>query len=135
MKKTMSSAKLHNVISKVPKQLPGLDCSGGLDRASDDIGFYLSLWEQYETRYHDLLPRFTDLFNTGEIDQLRNYAHALKGVSATLGAEGIRTIAYEVEQLKSLPNDRGTLLLNQLQQEQSTLAESLRILKEIVAGH
>lgn len=121
--------------TKIPEQLPGLDCSRGLDRASGDISFYLSLWEQYETRYHDLLSRFTDLFNTGDIDQLRNYAHALKGVSATLGAVEIQAIAYEIEQLVTLPDDHGTFFLNQLRKKQNTLTESLKVLKEIEAEH
>lgn len=123
------------VESKVPDQLPGLDCSGGLDRASDDFGFYLSLWEQYEARYHNLLSQFTNLFNTGDIDQLHNYAHGVKGVCATLGAVGVQAIASEIEQLITIPDDHGVFFLNQLQQEQNKLAESLIILEKIAATH
>ncbi|MGB0466966.1 MAG: ATP-binding protein [Pontibacterium sp.] len=113
--------------AELPDRLPGLNYAAGLSRVSQDVDFYLSLWEHYDAHYKNLLTEIKAHLDAGDLKGLKAYAHALRGVCANLGGEELQHIAGDIERLKSIPADGGKEVLARLALAQATLNESLNL--------
>ncbi len=110
--------------------LPGLDYQGALKRLSNDIDFYLSLWQQFEKRYPDLGQQARERFAARDLAGLNAFGHGLKGVCGNLGADALAVTALEMEQLAELPADGGDWIIHTLTYQQNSLRKNLERLRE-----
>jgi len=106
--------------------IPGLDVSAGLRAANGHPDLYLRLLGRFvET------PEAEDLraaLAAGDRATARRHAHSLKGMAATLGAEGVRGLAAGVEHRLAAEGDMGDLgeEVDRLQAELRALVAAIR---------
>lgn len=79
------------------KGISGLDTNSGLMTLNGNIKSYVNLIGQYVQNHSQDGEKLKILFDAGQIDELGKAAHALKGVSATLGAIKIQQVAKAIE--------------------------------------
>lgn len=77
--------------------IDGLDVRSGLMTMSGNLKNYINLLGQYVNRHSNDAERFRELLEAGNLKELGPEAHALKGVSATLGAFEIQEVSKAIE--------------------------------------
>jgi len=78
--------------------LPGLDLQAGLRNTQQNHDLYQRLLKRFHDSEADFADRFREATSSGDHDAAVRYAHTLKGVAGTIGAENIRSAAAELEQ-------------------------------------
>jgi len=78
--------------------LPGLDLQAGLRNTQQNHDLYKRLLKRFHDSESDFADRFREATSSGDHDAAVRYAHTLKGVAGTIGAEYIRSAAAELEQ-------------------------------------
>ncbi|WP_137939938.1 response regulator [Chitinivorax sp. B] len=78
--------------------LPGLDLVTALHRLGGKTTFLRRMLSRFRTGYSDAAHRLRELLDSVQYDDARRYAHSLKGVAATLGADRVATVATDIEQ-------------------------------------
>lgn len=68
-----------------------------LDQTSDDEEILAELLGIFRESAEADLKKIKDAILAGNLKSVGEAAHSLKGASASLGIEGIRTVAYEIE--------------------------------------
>lgn len=85
-------------MKETSEHLPILEWQVALQRLGGDMSFYLSLWEVFENNYADLHNQFTIAFEQYSNDEVKQFAHSIKGVAANLGATELMQLMREIEQ-------------------------------------
>lgn len=75
----------------------GIDVDKGLFCCSDDMDLYMELLKIYRDEKQDVISRLNNEFEKGEIGAVKELAHALKGVSGTIGGTEIYDVAGALE--------------------------------------
>lgn len=114
---------------RVPDTLPGLDLKSALNRLSNDLTLYYSLWEQFESKYPDIEQQLSRLLEQKDFSTINQVGHSIKGVLANLGACNLENTCSIFERLKEVPSDKGSSLINQLNSQLQEVRKSLEILK------
>jgi HPt (histidine-containing phosphotransfer) domain-containing protein len=85
--------------------LPGLNPAQGLAVMSDNQTKYLALLQRFADNHRDDTRKMSEALESGHKASVRELAHALKGVSATLGASEIAEAATRLDaMLKADPD-------------------------------
>ncbi|MGI1671457.1 MAG: response regulator [Neptuniibacter sp.] len=113
----------------VPDALPGLDLKSAMNRLSNDLALYHSLWDQFELKYPNIEQQTTLLLERKDFPALNELGHSLKGVFANLGANKLENTCSIIERLNELPDDKGSQLLSQLADQLREVRNSLTKLK------
>jgi two-component system sensor histidine kinase/response regulator len=102
-----------------------LDISASLSRATDEE-FWYELLSAYVSDVEVRLPQLREALIASDFSSLRGHAHAIKGASAELVAEGMRSIAAQLEDAgrRSEVEAAGTHL-SHLEHEWARLLEAL----------
>ena len=79
--------------------LPGLNLSQGLAVMGDNRAKYLALLKRFADSHRDDPHRMREALESASKTGVRELAHALKGVSATLGVTGIAEVATRLDRL------------------------------------
>jgi len=79
------------------RAVPDLDADAGLLSVSGDAALYARLLDQLVRQEQERAPAFEQLAGRGEVEKLREAAHALKGVAGALGARRVQTAAAAVD--------------------------------------
>ncbi len=74
-----------------------LDIEQGLSIVGNDRSFYLKLLNTFSTSQADTIDRLSKALNKNDLQEVAQVAHALKGVSANIGAKEISKMAAILE--------------------------------------
>ncbi len=77
--------------------IDGLDVRSGLMTMSGKLKKYINLLAQFVSNHSGDAERFAELLKTENLNELGKEAHAIKGVSATLGAFEIQEVSKAIE--------------------------------------
>jgi len=85
-------------------EVAGLDGAAGLRRVRGNARLYLSLLRQFILEHAGASALLRERLATDDVEGARSLAHAIKGVSANLGAEALARAAGDLEEcLRSKP--------------------------------
>jgi PAS domain S-box-containing protein len=99
--------------------LPGVDTAEGVDRFGGNVKSYIKLLQKFSENQADAISQMTEALQSGDKDLAVRLAHTLKGVSGSIGANGLQELATSLEtaikddaddQTNSLLADTGTEL-------------------------
>jgi two-component system sensor histidine kinase/response regulator len=85
-----------NAATTLP-EIYGLDTASGLRRAAGMTALYLKLLQQFAIDYADAGLRLEQMIAADQWQEAERYAHTLKGLAGTLGAEMIQEHAGRLE--------------------------------------
>ncbi|MFC5301050.1 PAS domain S-box protein [Azospira restricta] len=77
--------------------IPGLETQAGLRTVLGRVGRYVDLLRRFEQLHGDDARQLRTLVDAQDADAVRQFAHTLKGVAATLGAGGVEAAAAALE--------------------------------------
>ena len=77
--------------------IPGLDIATGLRLAGGKISLYRKLLGYFVTTQQDVIARIEAAFESNDHPTILRLVHTLKGVSAQVGAETVRSLAEQLE--------------------------------------
>jgi signal transduction histidine kinase/CheY-like chemotaxis protein/HPt (histidine-containing phosphotransfer) domain-containing protein len=84
------------VVSR-PAGLPGFDLEDGLERLADNWELYLEILFDFAANYRDFQAKANAFMEAGDLEGLRNFAHALKGAAGNVSAVDLREAAMDME--------------------------------------
>jgi len=108
--------------------LPGIDLDAGLRAVAGREALYLRMAARFLARYAEGMAEVRAMLERGEIEAAEHWAHGLKGLAGTLGAEALSPAAAELERaLKDrAPAPAVATQLDALDTPLSTVLDSLR---------
>jgi two-component system sensor histidine kinase/response regulator len=114
----------------LPAQLPGLDVAGGLRYVANKPDLYRRMAGRFLDRYAAATEELRDYLENGEHEEAHRWAHSLKSLAGTLGAEALQTAARDVEQALAHQEEGGdnpdlTALDEALRQDLASLQDLL----------
>ena len=77
--------------------IAGLDTNAGLKVLNGHVATYQRLVRQFATDHGDDMSRLRQRMSAGDLDEVRQLAHNLKGSSGNLGAFGVQRLAAKLE--------------------------------------
>jgi PAS domain S-box-containing protein len=77
--------------------LPGIDTEGGITRMGGSVKSYLRLLEKFEENQAGAVKEIEEAVDGGDGEAAVRLAHTLKGVSGSIGADSLQSLAAEVE--------------------------------------
>jgi len=80
-----------------PKELPGFDLEGALDRVSGDEKLLLDILLQFSGQFGGVVEEMAGMLRAGQLEELRQLAHTLKGVAGNVGAVDLFRCAAEID--------------------------------------
>jgi CheY-like chemotaxis protein len=78
-------------------EIEGLDAASGLRRAAGMSGIYLKLLRQFAVDYAEADTALSAMLNAQQLAEAERYAHTLKGLAGTLGADALQACAASIE--------------------------------------
>jgi signal transduction histidine kinase/CheY-like chemotaxis protein/HPt (histidine-containing phosphotransfer) domain-containing protein len=81
----------------LPRQLPGFDLEGALERVSGDETLLLDILLQFSGQFGGVVEEMTGMLRAGQLEELRQLAHTLKGVAGNVGAMNLYQCAAEID--------------------------------------
>lgn len=117
----------YDVLSQKLSAIPNLDFALGMKSVRGNWEAYIRLLRQYASEHSLELTLLCERLSKGEVYDIQRVAHTLKGVSATLGATSVQTLAVQLEsalyERKAAPEIEQ--LINALKDEHTRLTEAL----------
>ena len=108
-------------------QVPIVDSQSVLDRLDGDQDLYNELIEIYFGDLPKQMQILCDGFAAGDAKIVERQAHSLKSASANIGAERVRAVAFDIEQLALGPEkERIKVLMEQFQEEIVVLKQEFK---------
>lgn len=96
-----------NVVEIMETILYDFNVKDALRRVGHNIPFYISILNKYSAENIGLSDQLNEKYNIKDYDELKFIIHSAKGVAGYVGADTLRSIFVEVENmLKENPNDR-----------------------------
>ena len=113
----------------LPKELPGLDITAGLEIVGGNDKLYKKLLVKFENAYPQATETIKNLWETGNLKEAEMLAHTIKGVAASIGAKPLSYSAGIIEETISnrKENDQG-LLLENFDNDLKQVIDSLKLL-------
>jgi len=112
---------------KTLPDLPGIDTNAGVQRVGGSVESYLKLLKKFVSNQADAINEIIHSHANGSNEEAVRLAHTLKGVSATLGADELSSIAAKLE--KSLNEQPELLPETLLEQTSAALEQTLTLLR------
>ena len=111
--------------------IKGLQMEEGLNTLHFNALTYLRFLRQFVENHGEDVERMQQYFKKQDYKEIRQIAHALKGVSGTLGIYRIQILASKVEMQSQNTENRQTLhdILNEMEQEFRALTKALSVSK------
>ncbi|MCU0229872.1 MAG: Hpt domain-containing protein [Acidobacteria bacterium] len=81
----------------VPAEVCPVDVADGLSRAGDDRAFYRELLDLFLEDTRQRLGQLEMAVSAGDLEQVADVAHSIKGAAASLAAERARALAWSIE--------------------------------------
>jgi HPt (histidine-containing phosphotransfer) domain-containing protein len=69
-----------------------------LEQAADDMELLLELIEIFKSSFQNDLKQLEEGLKNNAAEQICSAAHSIKGAAASLGIEGIREVALDIEE-------------------------------------
>ena len=109
------------------EQIPVVDGHSVLERLDGDRDLYNELIEIYFSDLPKQWNLLKDAFSAADYKVVERQAHSLKSASANIGAERVRAVAFDLEQI-SLDGDKENIseLLTQLEEEIAVVKKELK---------
>lgn len=111
-----------------PAPLPALDVAAGLERLMGDRSMYLRVLGRFRSDYTDNVARLRTAIAAGDMPLAHRIAHTLKGAAAMIEAQGLRTLALDVEQQLRAGAATDSRLLAQLDAELARVMAQVELL-------
>ncbi|HCY87421.1 MAG TPA: hypothetical protein DHV36_19970, partial [Desulfobacteraceae bacterium] len=109
--------------------LPGIDVDAGLARTAGKKTLYMNMLGKFVTSFSDAVNEIDTALAGENPSEAQRIAHTVKGVSGTIGATDLQTVAASLESaIKNGEQDRYQELLTAFEK---TLAQVLAVLKPI----
>lgn len=112
------------------RSVRGLNVEEGLRFLRGDCAHYLELLSQYVERHREDGRSMLSFASSGNFEAIRHTAHALRGVSATLGLKHICRLAGDVEETAKSVDKTGKLRIY-LEELNTVLVETITALKAV----
>ncbi len=126
---------LEQVPDDWPKQLPGIDVREGYYYAGYNVEVFKKIIERFLSSYQNSISEFMQYTDDKGATERYRWAHTLKGVAGSIGANGLRdasqTLGQACEQADKIP-DAG--LIKAVGQKLDEALRSLDALLEIISG-
>ncbi|MGN7613832.1 response regulator [Magnetococcales bacterium HHB-1] len=126
--RSISSETVDNL--KKPLDLPGFDCDTALMRVGGNWSAYRKILQKVLASEADVIDRIQKSLEADDIQGAERAAHTLKGVSGTIGATMLQSVAAELEACFRGEADDQKVLSSLMQQVEETLAETLLIIQQ-----
>ena len=81
----------------LPERLPGFDLARGRRRLGDDDAFYARQLRQFAGKLRSDYEPLLDRLRSGQVEEARSIAHALKGAAGTLAAVDLQQLAGQID--------------------------------------
>ncbi len=78
-------------------QLPGIDMTGGLKRLGGNRRLFEKLLREFQRDYQHAAATIRGQLNDGRVAEVQRLLHTLKGISGSLGAEGLHRVVRDFE--------------------------------------
>lgn len=79
--------------------IAGVEVAAGIDRLGGNVALYAQLLQKLSVNYADTTETVKKLIESGEIEEARHIAHAVKGVASNLSATAMAESAARLEQV------------------------------------
>ena len=110
----------------IDKSLPILDRPAALERLGGDEDMLEEFLNLLLEQSDGDLPSMSQAIDAGRADDVEHIAHSLKGAAASLSAERVREVAFNLEKMGRAGDlSQAAVLLSQLEEEISALRRSL----------
>ncbi len=114
----------------LPAEVPGINIAEGLERIAGKTRLYMQIIAKMKTNYQNAVTELETLINEEKIEDAHRYAHSLKGVAGSIGANDLMATAAAIElELKDSNTDIAALL-PALRQEIALVISSISSLLE-----
>jgi len=87
------------VVANPPLHIKGINTVSGLSRVRGNIALYLSLLDSFRTKNREIADILDKAVAGGQMDQVRQLAHGVKGVAANLGIDALASTAADLERV------------------------------------
>jgi two-component system, sensor histidine kinase and response regulator len=118
-----------NIEIELPHVMAGLNIQEGLKRTNKKKNLYLKLLRKFENGYVQANEKILEAWNKGNMEELEQLAHSIKGAAGNIGAKSLADAAQAIED--AAINQSGKekdLLINHFDQQ---LKEVMKSLKEL----
>ncbi|MEW6220471.1 MAG: response regulator [Thermodesulfobacteriota bacterium] len=116
----------------LPESLPGIRIADGLKRMAGNRALYTNILGRFLEDNRDLADRMRAALAAGDVEQLRQLAHAVRGVAGNIGASVVEEAAAALEQ--GIRNGRTEALATGLAALTAALSSVLEGLATFVAA-
>jgi two-component system, sensor histidine kinase and response regulator len=96
--------------------IPGIDLEKGLSLCDGKMELYRNILEGYAREYSELVNTLRLHLANGQYMELTNLAHSFKGLSGTIGAQGLHELGERIERGGALHSPALHLLLGELEE-------------------
>ena len=111
-----------------------LDLDEFKDRVQDDTELLLELLDIYTADFKEKRPKFDQILQSGNADELRSLAHSLKGASGNISAKLLRETFFQLEEKGKSGNISGAdELLKVVDERYAALEERITSVKQELA--
>ncbi len=116
----------------LPENIAGINISAGLIQVGGNKRLYLRLLKRLYARLDDGVINLEKSLETGNWDEIRIYAHSMKGIAGTIGSERLFEAARRIESADSFNRQKRSNVINNFRDEIVSLKKSLEQHPDIV---
>ncbi len=114
--------------SSLPDEIPGINIAEGLERIAGKTTLYLQIISKMKENYQNAVTELEALIRDDSIEEAHRYAHSLKGVAGSIGANDLMAAAAAIELELKESNTDIDALLPALQQEMELVISGITTL-------
>jgi len=111
--------------------LPGIDIKEAYERFDGDLIFICKLIISFYEKYAGAPAKIADMFDSGDLESLRFFAHGLKGAAGHISAHEVAAIAIKIE---SATSEKSPELTASILMEFEAAMEQINISATILAS-
>jgi two-component system, sensor histidine kinase and response regulator len=108
-----------------------LDLPDLMDRVQGDVELALELFDIYQDDYQGKRVELGAAVRDGNVVEVRNVAHSLKGASGNISARQMRDSFYQLEEMGKIGELKGAAeILEKVDQDYQALSQRMTALRE-----
>ncbi|MBF0628532.1 MAG: CHASE domain-containing protein [Magnetococcales bacterium] len=117
--------------SILPHFLPGIDVAKGLERLGGNRHLYRSLMMKFKKSFGGISETMCNALNSGDIESVAYWAHAVKGVASNISAEQLVKASLSLESgIKQGSPEALPMLMDHFKLELNRLLNSISMLEQ-----